>query len=237
MMGVMTTPGSAVVEGASPFAHLHVEHTSTVERTAEELRRAIFDGEIESGTALREVALAESLGVSRPTIREALGVLVAEGLATREPHRGVHVVTPERESVHDVCLARWVLEGAGVRSWAAATEEQREHVRSTLSAYTTAVRQKASYQELNERHLAFHVSLVALTGSPRLVAMADGLMDELKLALAQVERINRNAHDQAETHLALVRLLEDCDVEGATEFLRRHLADAETEIVEALGLV
>jgi DNA-binding GntR family transcriptional regulator len=236
MMGVMTTPGSAVVEGASPFAHLHVEHTSTVERTAEELRRAIFDGEIESGTALREVALAESLGVSRPTIREALGVLVAEGLATREPHRGVHVVTPERESVHDVCLARWVLEGAGVSRWREATEAQRDHVRESLRAYTDAVRAEGSYQELNTLHLAFHVSLVGLAGSPRLVAMADSLVQELKVALAQVERIARNAHDQADTHVALVQLLEDDEVEAAMAFLRDHLRDAEDEIVEALGL-
>ena len=98
------------------------------------------------------------------------------------------------------------------------------------------MRQGASYQELNERHLAFHLSLVGLTGSVRLEQMADGLMDELKLALAQVERINRNAHDQAETHTALVQLLEDDDVPGAVEFLREHLAHAETEIIEALGL-
>lgn len=232
----MTTPVTPVVEGPGPFAHLHVEHTSTVERTAEELRRAIFEGEIESGTALREVALAESLGVSRPTIREALGVLVAEGLATREPHRGVHVVVPERESVHDVCLARWVLEGAGVSRWREATEEQRDHVRTSLRAYTDAVRAEGTYQELNTLHLAFHVSLVGLSGSPRLVAMADSLVQELKVALAQVERIARNAHDQADTHVALVQLLEDDDVDAAMAFLQGHLQDAEDEIVEALRL-
>src|SRR6187431_42296 len=94
-----------------PFATLHLEHASTVDRAADELRRAIFDGELESGTNLREVALAASLGVSRPTVREALGVLVAEGLATREPNRGVSVSSPEAASVHDVCMARLVLEG------------------------------------------------------------------------------------------------------------------------------
>src|SRR3954470_24738344 len=78
-----------------PFGTLHLEHASTVDRVAEELRRAIFDGEVESGTPLREVALAASLGVSRPTVREALTMLVAEGLATREPNRGVSVGTPE----------------------------------------------------------------------------------------------------------------------------------------------
>ncbi|MDP2773364.1 MAG: GntR family transcriptional regulator [Nocardioides sp.] len=221
---------------AEPFATLHLEHSSTVDRASDELRRAIFDGELESGTALREVALAASLGVSRPTVREALTILVAEGIATREPHRGVTVTSPEADSVRDVCAARWVLEGAGVRRWREAEESQRALVRSTLNDYTSAVRQGGSYQELNERHLAFHVSLVGLTGSPRLVAMADNLVVELKLALAQVDRLRRNAHDQADTHTALVQLLEDDDIVGAATFLQQHLADAEVAIVEALGL-
>ncbi len=219
------------------FDTLSVEHASTVERVTAELRRAVFEGEVESGTPLRELALAESLGVSRPTVREALMALVTEGLATREPNRGVSVATPRAESVRDVCAARWVLEGAGVRAWATAGDAAKKRVRQTLEAYTTAVRSgQASYEELNERHLAFHVSLVELTGSPRLVQMAESLMDELKLALAQVDRVRRNAHDQAESHEPLVCFLEDDDLDGAHEFLRRHIDDAADEIVEALAL-
>jgi DNA-binding GntR family transcriptional regulator len=226
-------------EGADPspvFGTLHVEHSSTVDRVAAELRRAVFDGELESGTPLREVALAASLGVSRPTVREALTVLVAEGLATREPNRGVSVASPQADSVHDVCCARLVLEGAGVRAWAEATDEQREAVRATLAAYIGAIESEASYQELNERHLDFHVSLVGLTGSPRLVAMQQNLVLELKLALAQVDRLRRNAHDQAGTHAALVRLLEEGRLDAAHRFLVIHLDDAERDIVEALEL-
>ena len=219
-----------------PFGSLHLELSSTVDRVADELRRAVFDGELESGTPLREIALAASLGVSRPTVREALGVLVAEGLATREPNRGVSVSSPDPESVRDICRARLVLEGAGVRRWPVAGDALRDNVRTSLVRYTSAVRSGGSYQELNERHLAFHVSLVELTGSPRLVAMAESLMVELKLALAQVDRIRRNAHDQADSHTAMVMLLERGDLEGATAFLERHLADAEQSILDALGL-
>ncbi len=218
------------------FSMLHLELSSTVDRVAGELRRAVLDGELASGTPLREVALAESLGVSRPTVREALGVLVAEGLVAREPNRGVTVTTPDPDSVRDVCRARGVLEGAGVRRWADAPEHLRDEVRTALVRYTSAVRDRATYHELNERHLAFHVSLVGLTGSPRLVAMGASLMVELRLALAQVDRIRRNAHHQADSHTSLVMLLERGDVPGAVDFLERHLADAEASILDALGL-
>lgn len=218
-----------------PFATLHLdEQSSTVDRVVDELRRAVFDGDLESGTPLREVALAEQLGVSRPTVREALTVLVAEGLATREPHRGVAVAQPDPESVADVCRARAVLEVAGVRHWEQASEEAKAGVRDALARYADAVAQGASYQTLNARHLAVHASFVGLLGSPRLVAVAEGLSAELRLALAQIDRIRRNAHDQAGSHTDLVRMLERGEVAEAAEHLAEHLADAEVAIKGAL---
>ncbi|MBO0842418.1 MAG: GntR family transcriptional regulator [Nocardioides sp.] len=209
---------------------------STVDRVADELRRAVFEGELESGTPLREQAIAASLGVARSTVREALTLLVSEGLATRAPNRGVSVATPEAASVRDVCAARWVLEGAGVRNWHTTSEDARRRVHETLDAYIAAIERDAGYQELNERHLAFHISLVALTGSPRLVAMQEQLVVELKLALAQVDRIRRNAHDQAESHAALVRLLDAGRIHDAESFLNAHLRNAAKDICAALAL-
>src|SRR3954471_7034455 len=136
--------GSAARTGG-PFGGLSLEHSSTVDRVADELRRAVFEGELESGTPLREVALAESLGVSRPTVREALAVLVAEGLATREPNRGVSVARPDPESVRDVSRARAVLETAGVRHWPTATDEARDAVRLALADYERGVADGATY--------------------------------------------------------------------------------------------
>ncbi len=225
------------VEG--PFDSLSaigLEASSTVDRVVEELRRAIFEGELESGTPLREVALAESLGVSRPTVREALTVLVSDGLATREAHRGVSVATPDPTSIGDVSRAREVLELAGVRRWPTADEADREAVREALERYAAAVGRDASYEELNRRHLAIHLSLVGLTGSPRLVAMATQMTAELRLALAQVDRARRNASDQAHSHQHLLDLLEAGDVDAAVADLEAHLAGAESAILERLGL-
>ena len=163
-------------------------------------------------------------------------MLVAEGLATREPNRGVSVASPEADSVRDVCAARLVLEGAGIRRWREADRGAAgAGARARWTAYIAAIGAEASYQELNERHLAFHVSLVGLTGSPRLVAMQENLVVELKLALAQVDRIRRNAHDQADSHAALVRLLERDDIDGGVRVPGAGTSPTpRTTIIEAL---
>ncbi|HET9758925.1 MAG TPA: GntR family transcriptional regulator [Nocardioidaceae bacterium] len=220
----------------NPFETLNLAHSSTVDRVAEELRRALFDGEVEAGTPLREVALADAMGVSRSTIREALGVLVAEGLATREPNRGVHVSEPDPASVHDVSAARRVLEVAGVRHWAEATDEAREACHNALRAFAEAAETGASPAELTAAHLAIHRSFVALTGSTRLVALAESLTSEIRLALAKVDRIRRNSEAQVHNHAALLELLEAGDVEAAAAELERHLAHAETSMLAALDL-
>lgn len=219
-----------------PFATLSVEHSTTVDRVADELRRALFDGELEPGTPLREIALAEAMGVSRSTIREALGVLVAEGLATREPNRGVFVTELDPDAVDDVGRARAVLEVAGVRRWGSASDAERDAVRRALADFQRAATSEVTPSELTAAHLAIHRALAGLTGSPRLLAVADALYAEIRLALAKVDRIRRNAPEQVHSHNALLTLLEKGDVDAAAQELEEHLAHAATSMLEALHL-
>jgi DNA-binding GntR family transcriptional regulator len=220
----------------SQFETLNLEHSSTVDRVVEELRRALFDGEVDAGTPLREQALVDAMGVSRSTVREALAILVAEGLAVREPNRGVRVTELDPEAVHDVCTARAVLEVAGVRRWASASEDSREACRQALRDFAAAAQEDASPAELTAAHLAIHRCLVGLTESSRLVALAESLTAEIRLALARVDRIRRNAGEQVHSHATLLDLLERGDVEAAGEELAHHLEHAETSMMTALEL-
>ncbi|MDX6300073.1 MAG: hypothetical protein QOF53_1287 [Nocardioidaceae bacterium] len=218
------------------FETLRLAHSSTVDRVVEELRRALFDGEVEAGTPLREIALADAMGVSRSTVREALAILVAEGLATREPNRGVHVTELDPEAVHDVCTARAVLEIAGVRRWPEAAEPARQACRDALRAFAEAAETGASPAELTAAHLAVHRAFVGLTESSRLVALAESLTAEIRLALAKVDRIRRNAGEQVHSHGILLDLLDRGDVAGAVSELGHHLEHAETSMLTALDL-
>ncbi|MDQ3422546.1 MAG: GntR family transcriptional regulator [Actinomycetota bacterium] len=218
----------------SPYTSLQVGYSSTVERVAEELRRALFEGELAPGTPLREIALAEQIGVSRSTIREALGSLVAEGLASRAPNRGVTVNELNPDDVRDVCRARVALEVAGVRRWDLAAESQHDAVRAALADFTRVAGSRADTSTLTAAHLAIHRALVGLTGSDRLLAVADGLGAEVRLALAHVDRMRRNAREQVVSHRDLVLLLEAGQIEAAVAELEHHLAGAQRSMLEAI---
>jgi len=220
---------------ADPFATLSLHPVSTVDRVTEELRRSLFDGELEPGTQLREVALASALGVSRSTVREALGMLVAEGLADRVPNKGTQVRRLDRQQVRDVCLARVVIETAGVRRWNEADHTLRDDVRRTLQAFSDLTDTDYTPAEFTAAHLDIHRALSALTGSERLVAVAESLHAEVRLALAHVDRARGNATEQVHSHADLLSLLEERDLDAAAE-LAEHLGGAEASMLEAISL-
>ena len=192
-------------------------------------------GELGPGTALREVALAEALSVSRSTVREALAILVTEGLADRVPNKGTQVRRLDPNQVRDVCRARTVIEVAGVRRWNDASDEARDDVRRALAAFAELRGSDCTTSEFTAAHLGIHRALAGLTGSTRLVAAAEALHAEVRLALAHVDRSRGNAAEQVHSHSHLLDLMEDGRLDAAAEELTTHLADAEESMIEAVG--
>ena len=78
---------------------------------AEALREAILDGRLKPGEWLRQEALAEEMGVSQITVRDALNQLVGEGMAVRVPYKGVRVVSLDVGDIENICVMRGLLEG------------------------------------------------------------------------------------------------------------------------------
>jgi DNA-binding GntR family transcriptional regulator len=220
----------------TPFAALNhdlgLQQVSTVDRVAEELRRSLFDGELPPGTPLREVALADALGVSRSSVREALAVLVAEGIADRIPNKGTQVRRLDPEQVRDVCRARTVIETAGVLRWDSAGEAERDEVRRALAAYSRLRGSDCTTAEFTAAHLGIHRALAGLTGSMRLVSMVEALHAEVRVALAHVDRSRGNAAEQVHSHSHLLELMEAGRLEEAAAELEAHLAGAESSMIE-----
>jgi DNA-binding GntR family transcriptional regulator len=98
---------------------LRIDDVPTVRAmVARKLREAIMSGGLKPGQRLVERELCEMTGVSRPSIREALRVLEADGLVNTVPHRGPVVSTISLEEARQLYDARAVLEGFAGRECA-----------------------------------------------------------------------------------------------------------------------
>ena len=98
---------------------LRIEDVPTVRSmVAQKLREAIMSGTFKPGQRLVERELCEMTGVSRPSIREALRLLEADGLVTTVAHRGPVVSTISLEEAKQLYAARAVLEGFAGRECA-----------------------------------------------------------------------------------------------------------------------
>src|SRR5260370_37511514 len=93
-----------------------INRISVADQVASILRRRNLDGELLPGTALQEVPMATSLGVSRNTVREATRILSLEGLLKRSAHRGVAVAQLSLEDVAEIYRVRHLLESPAVRA-------------------------------------------------------------------------------------------------------------------------
>lgn len=98
---------------------LRIEDVPTVRAiVAQKLREAIMSGNLKPGQRLVERELCEMMGVSRPSIREALRLLEADGLVNTVPHRGPMVSTISLDEARQLYAARAVLEGFAGRECA-----------------------------------------------------------------------------------------------------------------------
>lgn len=80
-----------------------------------QMERMILSGELPAGTRLREVHLAEALGVRRGTLREAIRILEGRRLLERTPNAGVRVISPTLDDFEQLLVTREALEGMAAR--------------------------------------------------------------------------------------------------------------------------
>ncbi|MEJ0012108.1 MAG: GntR family transcriptional regulator [Bauldia sp.] len=76
-----------------------------------ELKQAIRNGMIPSGTRITETELSSQLNMSRTPIREAIHRLESEGLLTHQPRKGIAVTQPDHQMILELYIMLETLEG------------------------------------------------------------------------------------------------------------------------------
>jgi DNA-binding GntR family transcriptional regulator len=205
---------------------LEIKRSSTADQVADALRKMITRGDLAPGTPLPEVALADSVGVSRNTIREALRVLAREGLISHLMHKGAAVATLREADVIDIFRVRRALELTAVAASADATPDQLASLREAVEELRSAA-ESGEWDRVIESDVLFHERLLGLLGSPRLHRFFQEIQGELRLCLALVDSQEDDPGPLVAEHRELCELIENDEQERCIQSLEAHLADSE----------
>ncbi len=190
------------------------------EEVAELLRQRIFQRELEPGSWIDELKLAEEYGISRTPLREALKVLAAEGLVTMKVRRGAYVTEVSEKDLADVyhLLALLESDAAGVVA-ELATDAELAELQTLHAELETAVAERDRFFALNEQ---FHMRVLELARNRWREQMVADLRKVMKLnrhnSLLKAGRIDESLAE----HRAIVAALAQRNAALAVQRMREH---------------
>lgn len=207
---------------------------TTAQRTAQTLRTAILSGRVARGARVGESQISTALRVSRNTAREALRLLQAEGLVSHEPYRSPVVTVLAPEDVADVFAVRSVLELAATDMIAArSTVSDLQPLRRAVESLSRLVGADHGLAVI-EADREFHAGLVALAGSPRLLAAYERIEGEIRLCLSISTRTHQRAEELVDQHARFLELLEARRFDEFKADLKTHMDLAVDRVTHVL---
>ena len=216
-----------------PPAGLSLVPGALYEVVAELLRQQIFKRQLEPGSWIDELKIAQAYGISRTPLREALKVLATEGLVTMKVRRGAYVTEVSKQDLHDVYHLLSLLESDAASMVAThASEAQIAELQALHKQLEATVRpgkvDRERFFEINER---FHMRLLAIANNR--------WRDQMVLDLRKVMKLNRHnsllksgrIEESLAEHRAIMAALAQRDAAGTVQSMREHFANG----LEAAG--
>ena len=194
------------------------------EEVAELLRQRIFQRELEPGSWIDELKIAEAYGISRTPLREALKVLAAEGLVTMKVRRGAYVTEVSERDLTEVYHLLGLLESDAASVVArTATAAQLKALQSLHQELEDCAKPKVQDRErffkVNER---FHMLLLEVANNRWRDQMVADLRKVMKLnrhnSLLKTGRIEESLKE----HRALMAAISARDAGLAMQRMQEH---------------
>lgn len=229
----MTTAQSDDWLGALADDRLGLDRTRA-ERVADVLRGRMLEGQLLPGLQLNEKAIAETLQISRNTLREAFRLLTHERLLVHEHSRGVFVRVPDVEDIGHLYRARRVIECGALRCWPSVEEPARQVVRDAVRFGLDGAA-GGRWVDVGTANIRFHLALTALARSSRLNEAVKRLLAELRLAFYVMGDPREFYQDYLPMNRDILELLDADAVDAAEQALLRYFDKAESHLVTRLS--
>lgn len=202
------------------------------DRAYRTLREDILEGALEPGTVLGEIEQSARLGISRTPLREALGRLVAEGLAAPSAGRGMVVTAASLADAGQLFDLRIALEVLAVRRAAetamhdSAAHDRFSDLAGSFDRATSPLSQGADPSDYYALTQELDRAVDSTCGNAYL---ADSLRG-VRVHLTRLRRLSRHSParlaDTAGEHAAIARAIADGNPELAAAATVVHLQQA-----------
>lgn len=189
-----------------------------------QIREAILNGKLASGSRSSANALAEALGMSRSPVREALVDLAKDGLVEFERNKGVRIVEQNQHDVEEVFELRLLLEVAATRKAMSPVGRRSADFIRELEVEIEAMRKHLDEESTFMAHdRQFHKIILDRSGNRRLAAFVLELRDQVRsLGLSTVGR-SRSLADVLAEHEVILRAVEAGDADEAVARMEAHV--------------
>jgi DNA-binding GntR family transcriptional regulator len=200
-----------------------IQNRTLREQVFDHLREEILSNRLAPGTELHEVALAESLGISRGPLREALGRLAAEGLVTMTPRRGAVVTRFTRKEFVDAYQVRAALEALAISLAVPRLDPDQLGRLHELHATMVAQAEKKDEEAFFRANREFHRLLVVASGNERLQAMHEQLINQMGRLLSKSLELRGNLEQSVAEHSAILAAVDQGDAAEAQRLMAEHI--------------
>jgi DNA-binding GntR family transcriptional regulator len=212
-----------------------VRNTTRRNVVLDAIRRALLTGELVPGQRVKEGPLAAALGVSRPTIRDAIAQLVHEGSLVQEPYKGISVAQPSPQDLLEVADVRVSLETmAALHLNKDPNGEGMQRLHDALEMHLKAIEARDAVR-IDLTHLEFHRTLWEGSGNHMLLRIWPLVEHHIRVAMAHDQAARDDPERDAEMHKRLVRVIAAGTQEEVAAEVRDHIAGSAAEIVKRMG--
>jgi DNA-binding GntR family transcriptional regulator len=201
---------------------------NTAQTIAQALREQILSGELPPHTRVTQRDLAAKFGFSPMPARDAVKMLLAEGLVVQEGSKTIVVAPVNNEDFIEIMDMRTLLEPRALElSIPRLTDADFAAAREALarSGKTSDLRQVVA------DHWDFHRALYRRAGRPRLLHLIEQHHNLLVRYLLPRWAQYGVMDDWAGDEMALMNLVEQRDVDAAVDWLKEDLAVAKDRVV------